>query len=288
MKSDLHMRAWAIERRFLRRLISRARAQKTDLAGALALIYPGDEESEEAGGGYDVISGVAVIQVTGVIWEGCPDLYKRLGYATDPTDVREAVRKAADDAAVRSIYLHVDSPGGYIDGVDELADAIYETRAVKPIHAHIANLGASAGYEIACNAHTITANRRATVGSIGTYLVIDDWSQFYQEAGVITHVVSSGPYKGTGVIGAEVTDEQLAWLQEEVNDLAEQFVATVARGRGMTIARATELATGRTWIAGQAVDLGLIDAVATEEEAFAAVIDEGPDTSEIQTGKEHG
>ncbi len=274
--ADICARPWAIHYEHLTSLMAVAKAHETDIVSAV-LVDQNPPETTEEPEPYQVIEGVALIEITGVIWEGAPGWATYMGLATDPLDVRAALLQALQDPAVRSIYVYVDSPGGYTDGVDELADAIYEARAEKPIHAHIANLGASAAYEIASQAGTITANRSASVGSIGVYLVLDDWSKMYEDAGVRTIVIRSGKYKGTGVVGASIEDDQLVPLQEMVGGLADQFVATVARGRALAEAQVAELATGRTWLAPVAADLKLIDRVATAEEAFAELIDTGPD-----------
>ncbi len=262
---------WKMDRRHLEALLQTARAERIDPLSALLVGLEPSEVEEEAAP-YEVIAGVAVIKLVGVIWEGAPRWAIAEGWATDPLDVRSAINQAADDPAVKAIWLYVDSPGGYTDGVDELADTVYEARSEKPVFAHVANLGASAAYEVASQASAISANRSASVGAIGVYAVLDDFSKAFEEAGIRTIVVRSGPYKGTGVYGAPIPDEELTPIQEQINGLAAQFVATVARGRNLDDEQIAQLATGRTWLAPAAVELGLIDRVATAEDAFLDAI----------------
>src|SRR5690606_11729959 len=115
----------------------------------------------------------------------------------------------------------------------------------------------------------IVASPHAQVGSIGTYLVVQDWSALFERAGVKTHVVRAGAFKGAGAFGAEVTEEQLQEFQRVVNSINEGFVASVGRGRRLGIERARELADGRLWSARKARELGLVDRVASFDRAFS-------------------
>lgn len=222
--------------------------------------------------GYYVVGGVAVIELTGLLLKNVP-----VSYPDDASSThwaRNYVQMAAADPAVRGIFLLIDSPGGEVGGVQELGDAIFAARAVKPVHAHISDMGCSAALWIAAQANTISANRTAVVGSIGVYAVLDDWSECFAEAGVKVHVVSSAPpHKGAFVEGTEITEEQLAPVQAEINALADEFIGAVARGRSMSAETAKLLATGRVWLAPEAKTLGLIDSVENSDDALQRLAD---------------
>lgn len=220
---------------------------------------------------YDVQSGVAIIRMDGQITKG----ESSFG-GVSSTFTRKAIRTAIDDDRVDAILFQIDSPGGTVAGTADLAAEVREASKVKPTHAFIEDLGASAAYWIASQTSRITANSTALVGSIGTVAVVEDTSGAYDKAGIKVHVVSTGKHKGAFTDGAPVTDEQLAELQGRVADLNEHFLAAVSEGRGVSRDKLNEIADGRVFIADKAKSLGLIDEVSTFDAAFEAL------TTEIQ------
>ena len=109
------------------------------------------------------------------------------------------------------------------------------------------------------------------IGSIGTVAVVQDMSGMAEAAGIKVHVISTGPYKGVGVPGAPVTDEQLAYLQDTVDSLNEHFLMGIRDGRNMPLGQVRKLADGRMHLAAEAKKLGLIDAVQTLDEMVAGL-----------------
>lgn len=138
------------------------------------------------------------------------------------------------------------------------------------MYSHIEDIGASAAYWGASAASEITANAAAIVGSIGTYAVVTDLSAAAENDGVKVHVVRAGEYKGAGVPGTEVTDEQLAEVQRLINSRNDFFLRAVSSGRSLPIAQVRELADGRVHPAKDALNLRLIDRIASFDDAFTA------------------
>ena len=222
---------------------------------------------------YSVLDGgVAMISMAGVMTKyGSSMAMLREG----TLGVRRALRQAAADKEVNSIILRIDSPGGSVSGTGDLAEDVARVKKKKPVYAYIEDLGASAAYYVASQATRVIANKDALVGSIGVYMVVDDWSGFFAREGVKTHVIKAGKFKGAGIQGTQITDEQLANWQREVDGVNENFVAAVARGRGMSKAQIMELADGRVHTANIAKTLGLIDEVGTIDEALAGATGKG-------------
>lgn len=184
-------------------------------------------------------------------------------------DIQRAVRMAGNDKDVQSLLLQIDSPGGHVAGIAAAANEIQRVAEKKPIHAHIDDLGASAAYWLASQAHSITANATAEVGSIGTMAAVYDESKRFDRLGIQVHVLSTGPYKGLGAQGTEITDKALEYLQARVDDINTHFLAAVQRGRKtLTAAQVKQVADGRVHIAEKAQALGLIDGVASFDDAF--------------------
>jgi len=243
-----------------------------------------DAPDSAAGAGYLLDGDVALIPIKGIILKTRPPWADEAAeYGIDiagALEISEALAGAVADPQVKSILLVIDSPGGEIAGIQELADAVYAARRSKPIGAYASDLAASAAYWIGSQADAFAANRTAQIGSIGVYGVLYDLSEMGAKLGVRTIVVSSSPDKGVGVAGSPITDEQLLPIQEMVDDLAAAFVADVARGRGMTAEAAKAAATGRVWVAPKAQAMGLLDDLTTLDGALAAMRSAAPSPSE--------
>lgn len=240
--------------------------------------------------GVELRAGAAVIPVSGPIFADAflQDAFEYFGLVyTDPNDVTAAVDKAMADPRVSGILLAIDSPGGEISGVQTAAEAIWQARqsGAKPINAHVTGLAASAAYWLGSQAEQVTAEPSAEIGSIGVYCVIEDLSALAAQLGIRVNVVSSGPDKGAFVPGTPVTDAQLEPVQETIDDLAALFRSDVGRGRGASAERVAEWSSGRCWVAGRALAMGLIDSVGAMDAALAGCTpDEKRRRSEFAAG----
>jgi len=224
---------------------------------------------EDAAGdaaGYWKNDGVAVVDLVGVMTKYGGSFSAMPGGLVG---LQRTLRQAAVDPDVRSIVLRVDSPGGNVSGTGDLAAQVGKINRQKPIVAFLEDLAASGAYYVASQARTIIATKDTLVGSIGVYMVIDDWSVFFAREQVKRHVIRAGIMKGAGLMGTEITPEQLADFQRMVDEINGVFVTAVAAGRAISAATAMEWADGRVHIASQAKTLGLIDQVGTLEEALA-------------------
>lgn len=213
-------------------------------------------------------NGIATIGLSGPLMKQVASL--QAGSST--VMARRAIRQAGNDSEVLGIMLRIDSPGGTVSGTYDLADDVAAVNQKKPVHAYIEDLGASAAYAVASQAGRLTANRNALVGSIGTYAAVRDYSQLFAREGVKVHVIRAGAAKGAGMPGTEITADQLAEIQREINALQEQFDATVARGRKMSLDQVKQLADGRVHVGTSAQQLGLLDGVESVDAAYSFLV----------------
>lgn len=212
--------------------------------------------------------GIAVIRIEGQMQKGESSFG---GCSTVAT--RRKLRAARADWMVRGVMLHISSPGGTCAGTAELGDEIDATDQVKPVHAYIEDMGASAAYWAASQARRVSCNRAAIVGSIGTYTMLVDDTKAQDAYGVRWQVVSSGPFKGLGADG-RVTDALVSDVQREINELNALFLAAVAAGRGAKIPDVAKVADGRCHVGVQAQGLGLVDDVVSMDDAIEALREE--------------
>lgn len=274
--SYLTSRTWAMDPQFLQATADRVATLLPAVSGeqleaaqkrAAARSRAGTRENP----GYTVTKGVAHIPVAGVILKEVPCIFDLFGMpATSTVDTQAALEAALYDDAVRSIQLDVDSPGGSMDGLVELAGDITAAGGLKPITAHISGMAASAAYWLASQTSNVSATEGSLVGSIGVYSVLEDTSAQKQAEGVKVHVIRSHELKGAAVEGAPISAAKLADEQRIVDEAASMFMAAVARGRGMSADAVRELATGQVWFAGAALERRLIDGITGSKHAQGA------------------
>lgn len=215
---------------------------------------------------YTARDGVALIPIKGLMVK-----YPLWYDETSTVAATVAVSQAAADKSVKAIMLVIDSPGGEVQGVAELADAIYSARSVKPVVAQVDGMAASAAYWAASQAGKVFAHQLDTVGSIGVYSLVMDDSAWAEKQGIKIHLVTTGEFKGAGEVGQAVTEAQLADRQRIVNTFFGAFKAGVSRGRGMDSAAVDRVADGRVWIGAENQRLGLIDGISDFSTTFKSL-----------------
>ncbi len=178
-------------------------------------------------------------------------------------------RAAVAEPGIKAIVIDVDSPGGSVSGVDELATDIFKARGQKPVVAVADSIMASAAYYIAAAADEIVATPSGFVGSIGTVLAHIDISGQEEKEGVKTTLISAGKFKTEANTFEPLSDEARESLQEIVDGAHDLFVKSVARSRGVSVAAVRNgFGEGRLVSAKKAVELGMADRVGTLRETL--------------------
>lgn len=204
--------------------------------------------------------GVAILPMTGPLFRHA-NLMTQLSGATSYSTLATDLRAAVDNPAVTAIVLNIDSPGGEVRGVNELAKQIKAVRGVKPIVAYIGGSGASAAYWLASAADEIVADEVATIGSIGASLGVKVTAERAGEKSY-TFVSSQSPLKNA----AADTTEGATELQRLVNEYAQVFVETVAANRGVSVEDVLANYGKGTVFAGKAaLERGMVDSIGTLE-----------------------
>lgn len=210
---------------------------------------------------------VAIIGIDGPMMKG----WSKYG-GTSTLHTRAALADAAANEKVKAILIKIDSPGGHVAGTDELARHVADARGVKPVYAHIDDLGASAAYWVASQASRITINPTGQAGSIGVLAVVEDSSEKFRAEGVTVHVLGTGEFKGAGVDGAPVTEAHLAHWREMVEGVNAHFLGALQRGRGGRPGfRLATVRTAQMFLGADAVRVGLVDEIRTFDQALADV-----------------
>lgn len=194
----------------------------------------------------------AEIQIVGVLTKA-PDIMAYIfgGGNTVYSDVIAALAQADDDSDVEEISMYFDSPGGQVSGLFDVLAAMQQTK--KPINARV-SLAASAAFSMAAQADNIEATRRASVfGSIGIMV------QIHTSEDVVSITSTNAPKKAPD----PRTADGLAAIREELDEMHQLFVESIADGRGTTVEDVnTNYGQGATLLADKALARGMIDKIA--------------------------
>lgn len=177
-----------------------------------------------------------------------------------------AFRQLVADPEVTGILLDVDSPGGQISGIPELAEEIRAARGTKPIVAIANTLMASAAYWLASQADEIVVTPSSLTGSVGVVMGHEDVSAMLEQDGVKITLIHAGEHKVETWPSVPLTDDAHAHLQHLVDDAYGTFTTAIAKGRGISAADVrANFGGGRVFSPKDAVRAGMADRVDTYE-----------------------
>lgn len=206
--------------------------------------------------------GVAVIPIYGVISPRM-DLMTAMSGGTSVEGLRRAFREAQGDPDIGGIVLDIDSPGGAVDGIFELADEIRAARGVKPIVAVSNTSMASAAYAIGSAADEIVVTPSGQVGSVGVVAMRPDQSGADEKLGVTYNVITAGGGKDTYNPHVPLSEEGRDEIQSIVDDYYGMFVGAVTKSRNVPAKTVREEWGAKMFTAQRAVAAGLADRVDT-------------------------
>jgi len=212
------------------------------------------------------VNAVAVLPLFGTIFPRA-NLMTQMSGATSAELFGKEFAKLVRDPEVSAIVLDVDSPGGQVDGIEEISQQIFDARGQKPIVAVVDHLMASAAYWIGSAAEEIVISPSGEAGSIGVFAVHEDVSAALEKEGIKVSLLSAGKYKTEGNPYEPLTDDARNAILARVHDYYNAFTDSVARNRGVKPAIVRNgFGEGRVVGARQAVELGMADRVGTLEE----------------------
>ena len=191
------------------------------------------------------------------------------------------LRDLIADRDVRAVVLRVDSPGGDPLPSDLVAASVRALRkAGVPVVVSQGDVAASGGYWLSMDGARILTTPLTATGSIG---VISGWvwdERLHEKLGLAVDGVGRGahadlfrrvryPLLGFGLPARGLTAGEREQARGLILEMYDDFVAGVARGRGLDEDEVRRVAGGRVWSGGDAVDRGLCDAFGGLDDALA-------------------
>jgi protease-4 len=199
---------------------------------------------------------VGVIEISGVI--------------TSSKSTIEHLLDFRKDDSIKAVVLRVDSPGGGVGPSQEIYEEVEKTVKIKPVVVSMGSVAASGGYYISSPANRIFANAGTITGSIGVILEFTNFQELLKKIGLKSQVIKSGEHKDIGSPVRPMTEEDREILQSLIDDVHQQFIAAVAKGRKLDPKKVAVLADGRIFSGQQALSFGLVDQLGDLQDAIQA------------------
>jgi protease-4 len=204
-------------------------------------------------------SGVAVVEMHGVI-----------GSQIRPVAYSHVLESIARSKSYRALLLDIDSPGGSATGSEALHRSIERVAESKPVVAYVRGMGASGGYYLCCAASQVFTLPTALVGSIGVIYMRPVLEQLLGRAGIEFSIFKAGKYKDMTGFWRSPTSEESERLQGLIDEIYDNFVQVVSKGRSLSDETVRDLATGELMTGQRALEAGLVDHLGDYTDALEA------------------
>ena len=209
-------------------------------------------------------SGVAVVEMHGVI-----------GTQIRAASYSKVFETVAKSKSYRAVLLDIDSPGGSAAGSEALHRSIERVAESKPVIAYVRGIGASGGYYLCCAASQVYALPTALVGSIGVIYLRPVLEQLLGRAGIDFSIFKGGKYKDMTGFWRSPTSEESERFQSLIDEIYDNFVQVVTKGRSLPEETVRELATGEVLTGQRAAEVGLLDHIGDYTDALDAAAQAG-------------
>jgi len=228
-----------------------------------------DAGIDEGGGGYTVDGDTARFDVCGVLRKTESRLARILGFnMTSYAGIIKACQEIKALDAVKTVRVSYDTPGGYVDGLDEAWQAMADLAKSKTVIAEVRGMLCSAGYYLASPSSRIESSAPSNmIGSIGVVTVYTSYKGMDEKYGIKEIVIRSknAPDKNPDIEskkGQEV-------IQRAVDALERIFYQRIAAGRKISVEEiADRFGRGDVFVSQDpdpdkpdAIKAGMIDAV---------------------------
>lgn len=226
----------------------------------LFLYFPSDT------GDLHVGAHTAVIEINGEIADDA---------VASADNIIGGLREAFKDKNTKGIVLRINSPGGSAVQAGYVNDEIYRLKAMHPdvpVYAVVTDLCASAAYYIAVSADKIYADKGSLVGSIGVLMNGYGFVDTMKKLGVERRLLTAGAHKGFLDPFSPMKDDDKKHMQSLLNDIHQQFIGVVKKGRGDRLANDPNMFSGLIWSGEKGVELGLVDALGSTSQVARDII----------------
>ncbi len=225
-------------------------------------------------------NSIAIIPIKGtIVAEGGDGFFET---TTSADEVIKQIEKAEENPNIKAILFEINSPGGSAVASDEIAKKIKSVD--KLTLALIREIGTSGAYWVASSCNIVMANRMSITGSIGVIASYLEFSGLLKDYNITYQRLVAGKYKDIGSPYKNLTEEEKALFQSQLDRIHEYFIAEIASNRNLSIEKVRNISTGMFYLGEEALELGLIDYIGNKDDALE-LIKHKLDLSHINTVK---
>ncbi len=211
----------------------------------------------------------AVIELNGVIADD---------QKASADSIITALRDAFDNENSAGVILRINSPGGSPVQSGYIYDEMRRLRNENPdtpLYAVVTDICASGGYYIASAADKIYADKASIVGSIGVRMDNFGFVDAMNKLGVERRTLTAGKNKALLDPFLPEDENAKAHMQTMLSEIHQQFIESVKEGRGDRLDTSVEgIFSGLIWTGEAAVEIGLVDELASSSHVAREVIGE--------------
>ena len=229
---------------------------------ALLLVYLPDDVFSSATRGQHT----ALVDVRGIIADNSDASADR---------IITGLRAAFEDENTAGVIMRINSPGGSPVQASYINDEVRRLREEHPeipLYAVITDIGASGGYFVAASADKIYANKSSIVGSIGVLMNGFGFVDTMEKLGIERRLLTAGTHKGFLDPFSPTKPDEVAHVQQMLDEIHRHFIDAVKLGRGDRLADDSQLFSGLVWSGEECVTLGLVDALGSSSYVAREVI----------------
>jgi protease-4 len=191
--------------------------------------------------------------------------------------IASGLRNAFEDPDTAAVILRINSPGGSPVQAGYVNTEIQRLRKKHPdipVYAVIQDMCASGGYYIAAAAEKIYADKASVVGSIGVIMSSFGFVGTMDKLGVERRLLTAGENKAVLDPFSPIRPSDVRHMTGLLNTIHAQFIEVVRKGRGERLANDPRVFSGLYWTGEEALELGLVDALASAGEVARDVVGE--------------
>lgn len=219
---------------------------------------------------------VAIISVVGTMFKRAAQMGLSAGAGV--SRVTRYVREAADDDEIAGIVVVWDTPGGTVDGTEDLHAAIQYAAGKKRVVSFYDGMCCSAGvWGSSPSTEIIAAGRTTEIGSIGVVMQHINGAGWLANKGYELEFLTNedATHKVMGPPTRSLEDaEREELISKFLNPIGAMFQDAVIAGRGDRLASGQAdrklLFSGRVFMAEEAIKLGLVDRIGSLNDAVAS------------------
>ena len=209
-------------------------------------------------------NSIAVIPISGTMFKN----NSWWSYGMDC--IADLIKQANDSDNISGIILLLNTPGGSTLSVIRLEEVL--RNRTKPVVSVIDGLCCSGGIYVASFADKIVAlNRMCEIGSIGTYCIIDDFSEYYKKYGIKEYNIypPESQFKNKGYRDVCDKGDDKYLIETELSPYAVHFQNLIKENRPNLKTSTEGILEGKVFYAYDAVENGLIDDIMNFDAAVA-------------------